>query len=131
MLYERHSVLAEPVAGVIEAEECPTHAALREAQEELGLQLRNIEVVGRVWVTPSSTSEKAFLFLGEYEPADRTGSGGGAAGEQENLVIREEPLRELWAAAQGPELMDAKLFMLLQALHIRRPELFEREDDRW
>ena len=66
-------------------------------------------------------------FLGEYGPGDRVEEGGGAEGELEFLEVREEPLSSLWASTQRGEMTHAKLFMLLHALHIRRPDLFDAE----
>ena len=123
VLYLNAPRLAEPVAGVIE-NESGEEAARRETLEELGLQLRTVELVGQVWLTPSSTTERVQLFLGSYNPADRVAPGGGAEGENEKLEVREEALTELWARAAQGEMMDAKLFMLIHALRVRNPELF-------
>jgi hypothetical protein len=75
-------------------------------------------------MTPSSSTERVDLFLGEYRAGSKVAEGGGAQGELEDLDIREEPLARLWSALEAGALTDAKLFMLLQALRLRRPELF-------
>ena len=116
--------LTEAVAGVAE-DESAAETARRECREEIGVELRAMEAVGSVWMTPSTSTERVDLFLGEYGPGDRVGEGGGAEGELEDLAIREVPLAALWSAAERGDLTDAKLFMLLQALRLRRPELFE------
>jgi hypothetical protein len=64
--------------------------------------------------------------LAEYRAEDRIGAGGGAADEIETIDAREEPLADLWDEAVSGRVGDAKLFMLLQALRLRRPELFVR-----
>jgi nudix-type nucleoside diphosphatase (YffH/AdpP family) len=117
-------VMDEAIAGALEdgdAEAC----ARREAMEEAGVQLGTLERVAHVWMTPSSTTERVWLYLGPYGPADRVAEGGGLAEEGEHLEVAERPLAELWARAQGGAMTDAKLLMLLQALRIRRPELFD------
>jgi nudix-type nucleoside diphosphatase (YffH/AdpP family) len=114
---------AEPVGGVAE-DESRDETARREALEEVGVKLTSLEPVGRVWVTPASTTERVDLFLGEYSGRDRVSKGGGAEGENEAIDVREEPLAELWAAMERGDMTDAKLFMLLHALKVRRPELF-------
>lgn len=116
--------LLEGVAGVSDEGETPEETARRECMEEIGVRLRTLEPVGQVWMTPSTSTERVHLFLGEYSSADRVAAGGGAEGENENLKVREVPITELWEPAQRGEMMDAKLFMLLQALRIRRPDLF-------
>lgn len=121
--------LAEAVAGVTE-DETPAETALRECEEEIGVRLRKLEPVAHVWITPSTTTEKVHLFLGEYRRDDRLAEGGGAHDEVEDLDVREEPLSGLWSSAELGEIMDAKLFMLLQALRIRQPDLFGAPVDR-
>lgn len=123
VLYLDQPRFAEAVAGVTEGED-PVDTARREAWEEAGLRLGVLEPVATVWMTPSSTTERVSLFLAAYTAADRTGAGGGAAGENEVVETREESLADLWAAIERGEMTDAKLLMCLQALRIRRPELF-------
>ncbi len=125
VLYLGGEPFAEAIAGVTESE-APIDTARREAFEETGLALRSVEAVAQVWMTPSSTTERVHLFLAEYRSEDRIGAGGGAADEIETIDAREEPLADLWDEAVSGRVGDAKLFMLLQALHLRRPELFAR-----
>lgn len=124
VLREQGTPLAEAVAGVAE-EESAEETARHECKEQAGIELRSVEAVGRVWMTPSITTERVHLFLGEYGPDDRVQEGGSAEGEVESFEVREEPLSRLWASAHGGKMTDAKLFMLLQALRIRRPNLFD------
>lgn len=124
VLYLGGLPFAEAIAGVTE-QEMPAETARREAFEETGLRLRDVEPVAQVWMTPSSTTERVHLFLAEYTAADRIGAGGGAADEIEMIDAREEPLARLWSDAISGMVGDAKLFMLLQALRLRRPELFD------
>lgn len=123
VLYLGLSPLSEAIAGVTEQEE-PADTARREAFEETGLRLRHVEPVAQVWMTPSTTTERVHLFLGEYTAKDRIGAGGGAADEIETIDAREEALADLWSDVTDGRIGDAKLLMLLQALRLRRPELF-------
>jgi nudix-type nucleoside diphosphatase (YffH/AdpP family) len=123
MLFLGLPALTEAVSGVVDPGEPPADAARRETWEEVGIRLRSVEPVGAVWMTPCSTTEKIHLFLGEYAAGDRVGEGGGIAAELEVLDVREEPIAALWRQAEAGA-ADAKLFMLLHALRLRRPELF-------
>jgi nudix-type nucleoside diphosphatase (YffH/AdpP family) len=125
VLHARHAVFPEAIAGVVDDED-PEAAARREAMEEAGVRLRDIELVARVWMTPSSTTERVSLYLGAYGPADRVSQGGGQADENEYIEVREEVLADLWDTVQAGALTDAKLLMALQALRVKSPELFER-----
>lgn len=113
----------EAVTGVTE-DERPEETASREAIEEVGIRPGSLEWIGRVWMTPSSTTERVHLFLAEYGLGDRIGAGGGAAGENERIHAEEVPLAQLWALVAEAAMADAKLFMLLHALRVRRPGLF-------
>jgi 8-oxo-dGTP pyrophosphatase MutT (NUDIX family) len=104
----------------------PVDTARREAREELGLELGDLECVGRVWSSPGVTTERQSLFIAAYAAADRKGGGGGAAGEQEAITVIERSLADLADEADRGEVTDAKLMMLLQALRLRRPALFLR-----
>ena len=90
------------------------------------MRLREVEFVAQVWMTPSSTTEPVHLFLAAYSLADWIGAGEGAADEIETIDAREEALADLWDEAISGRIGDAKFFMLLQALKLRRPELFDR-----
>ncbi len=116
--------MLEVVAGTIEdgsAEDC----ARREAREEAGVELDQVDHVARLWPTPATSTERVDYFLGAYRDSDRVDEGGGLEEEQEQLRVREVPLAELWAQAEAGAVRDAKTFLLLQALRLRRPELFE------
>jgi nudix-type nucleoside diphosphatase (YffH/AdpP family) len=115
--------LYEAMGGVAEAGDVEA-CARQEALEEAGVRVGDVEFIGQVWMTPSSTTERVHLFLGAYSEADRVAAGGGLAEEDEHLDVREVALADLWAAVERGEMADAKTLMLLQALRIRRPDLF-------
>lgn len=123
VLREDKAPLWEPAGGGTEGED-PEDTARREALEEVGLNLRHLELIGRAWITPSSSTERVSFYLAEYGADDREDEGGGADGENEDLHIAEVPLTDLWASVERGEFVDMKLMMLLQALKLRRPELF-------
>lgn len=116
--------LVEAIAGALDGDD-PADCARREAMEEAGVRLGVLEPVGVVWMTPSTSTERVHLFLGEYGAADRVGAGGGLAAEGEHLRVREVRLAQLAAWADDGTLADAKTLLALQALRIRRPALFD------
>jgi nudix-type nucleoside diphosphatase (YffH/AdpP family) len=117
-----HRLLEAP-AGMLEGMQ-PEATVRKEAMEEAGLKLGQVEKVAWTWSSPGVSTERVSLFLAPYGPADRVAEGGGAEGEHENITIREVPLAELWGLAQGADAVDLKTFALLQALKLKRPELF-------
>ena len=113
----------EAPAGLIDPGEDAAAAARREAEEETGLVLTELEPVGRYWTSPGSTTETCDLFLSPYCAADRKGPGGGVD-DHEDIQVIETPLAELARRLERGELGDLKLLALVQALKLRRPELF-------
>jgi nudix-type nucleoside diphosphatase (YffH/AdpP family) len=113
----------EACAGMIEHEDAPT-TARREANEELGVDLKSLEFIAKVWSSPGVSTERQSLFLALYRPADRIGQGGGAHGEHEGITVVERSLDGLAFDADQGRIADAKLFTLVLALRLRRPALF-------
>jgi nudix-type nucleoside diphosphatase (YffH/AdpP family) len=113
----------EACAGMIELEDAPA-TARREANEELGVDLKSLEFIARVWSSPGVSTERQSLFLAPYRPSDRSGKGGGAQGEHENIAVVERSLAGLAFDADQRRIADSKLLTLVLALRLRRPELF-------
>jgi nudix-type nucleoside diphosphatase (YffH/AdpP family) len=116
--------LLECPAGLAKNED-PEHAIRREAMEETGLQLGNVEHVTTVWTMPGISTERMHLFLGAYSAGDRKGRGGGEASEHENIVVEEVPLAKLAAMAGDGRIADMKTLLLIQTLRLREPQLFD------
>jgi nudix-type nucleoside diphosphatase (YffH/AdpP family) len=115
--------LLESIAGMTDGEE-PGAAATREAFEEAGLKLSELEPAGTVWVMPGVSTERISLFLACYASADRVAGGGGQQDEHEDITVIELGLGELAAMADSGALNDLKTLALVQTLRVRRPELF-------
>jgi hypothetical protein len=92
--------------------------------EEAGLALGALDFVGAPYAMPGVSTERIHLFLAAYGAADRTGEGGGVAGEHERIVVEEVPLADLWGRIERGEIADMKTLALVQALRLRRPALF-------
>jgi nudix-type nucleoside diphosphatase (YffH/AdpP family) len=116
--------LLEAPAGMLD-EDDPEACARREANEEVGLDLRALEPLGTAWSCPGISTELMHLYLARYAPADRVSQGGGLAEEHEEIEVVEMPLEALWTMVESGEIMDLKTLVLVQALRIRRPELWQ------
>ena len=116
--------LLEVIAGALDGDD-PERCARREAREEGGLRLDVLEKVAETWATPATSTERVTSFLAAYGEADRVAAGGGLDEEAEHLRVREVPLAELRRRMDAGEIGDAKTLLLLQALRIRQPALFD------
>lgn len=110
-------------AGRLEGED-PAACARREAMEEAGLRLGELEPVLTAWTMPALSTERAHLFFAPCGAPDRVGAGGGLASKHEGITVAETPLAELVAMADAGTPTEPKLFALVQALRLRCPELF-------
>jgi nudix-type nucleoside diphosphatase (YffH/AdpP family) len=115
--------LEEACAGMIEDEDAEA-TARREAMEELGVRLGDMEFVGRLWPSPGVCSERVSLFLAPYGIEDRISAGGGLAAEHENITVIERAASALAREADEGRIVDLKLLALVQTLRLRRPALF-------
>lgn len=75
----------EAIAGRIDPFEGPKEAALREAKEEAGLQLRRLFQIGEAYPSPGTTSEYFYIYLGLCDLPDGTGGIGGEVHEAEDI----------------------------------------------
>jgi ADP-ribose pyrophosphatase len=75
------------VAGVIEADESPIHAATREMREEAGLELRDPELIHPgAFVSSGGTSERIALVYGRVATS-RAGGIHGIGASEDTLVV--------------------------------------------
>jgi nudix-type nucleoside diphosphatase (YffH/AdpP family) len=118
-------LLLEAIAGMLDdGTDAPT-TARREAMEEAGLRLGELEFVADAWPSPGMLTERLSLFLAPYTVSDRIGAGGGLADEHEQIEVVEMPLRDLAALVDEGRMYDMKTLALTQSLRVRRPHLFE------
>lgn len=77
--------LLELIAGMVEKGEKPEEVALRESEEEAGIQVKNLTHCLTVWDSPGGIVERIHLFAGEVDSAQAKGIHGLA---EENEDIR-------------------------------------------
>jgi GDP-mannose pyrophosphatase NudK len=115
-------MLLEAPAGLLDAQD-PADAIRREVEEETGFRLANVEPVFTAYMSPGSVTERLHFFVAEVEPGDRVASGGGDAGEGEDIEVVELPFAAALAAIGRGEVVDGKTIMLLY--HARIAGLLE------
>ena len=104
--------LLETAAGLLDADD-PESAIRREAMEETGYRIERLTPVFDLFMSPGSVTERLHFFVGEYDPSDRPGRGGGADGENENIEVVEIGFDEALQMVRDGRIVDAKTVLLL------------------
>ena len=109
--------LIEACAGLLD-ENDPETAIRKEAEEELGYRLKDIERLFSPYMSPGSVTERLWFFVARYSPADRISAGGGAPEEGEDIEVLEMPLDEALACIADGRIVYAKTIILIQHLKL-------------
>ncbi|MEN0051809.1 MAG: GDP-mannose pyrophosphatase NudK [Bacteroidota bacterium] len=108
-------MLIEACAGLLDADN-PEECIKRETIEETGYEIKEVEKVYEVYMSPGSVTEILYFFIAEYTPKDKIAAGGGAENEQEDIETLELQIDEAMQMVKTGEIKDAKTIMLLQYL---------------
>lgn len=106
-------LLIEACAGLLD-EDSPEFCIQREAEEETGYHLSEVQSIGQVYMSPGSVTEILHLFVAEYSDDMLIGRGGGLEEEQENIEVLEIHFAEAMEMVHTGEIKDAKTILLLQ-----------------
>ncbi|HJS83853.1 MAG TPA: NUDIX domain-containing protein [Acetobacteraceae bacterium] len=115
------AMLIELCAGLVEDGHDPADTVRKEAEQEMGVRLRNLRKVYSLYTSPGASAEKLHLFVADYGPDDVVGKGGGVRGEGEEIETLELPIARAWEMVTAGEIVDAKTVLLLQ--HMRLAEV--------
>lgn len=95
--------LAEAVAGRIEPDETAEDAVRREAMEEAGCAVTELQPIGAFLLTPGACSEACTMFCGRVDASD-AGGVYGVAEEGEDIRVIATPAEEAIARAMKGEI---------------------------
>ena len=113
-------MFVETAAGLLDGDD-PAAAIRREAGEELGVVIGELEPVFAVWTSPGSVTERVHCFAAPYSAASRVGAGGGLADDGEDIEAVELDFDVALDQIGTGEIADAKTIMLLQWAALRGP----------
>jgi len=106
-------MLIETAAGLLDGDD-PETAIRREAAEETGVEVGELEHVFDVFMSPGSVTERIHFFAAPYESGARHGELAGLASEGEEIEILELDIDEALGMIRDGRVQDAKAIMLLQ-----------------
>ncbi len=107
----------EAPAGLLDDED-PESAIRREAHEETGVTVDEVEFLFDVFTSPGSVTERLAFFAAPYRSGDRD-QGGGVWDEGEDIEVVELAFADALAKVASGEIQDAKTIMLLQWLQLQ------------
>jgi nudix-type nucleoside diphosphatase (YffH/AdpP family) len=113
-------MLLETAAGLLDEDDAET-AIRREAIEETGHRVGEVEHVFDAFMSPGSVTERLHFFAAPYDASTREHDGGGIAEEGEHIELVELDIDEALAKVESGEILDAKTIMLLQWSVLRGP----------
>jgi nudix-type nucleoside diphosphatase (YffH/AdpP family) len=105
-------MLLELPAGLLDEDE-PETAIRREAREETGYAVGEVEHVFDAYMSPGSITEKLHFYAAPYLADERADAGGGLVEEGEDIELVELGIDDA-VARIGRDIIDAKTIMLLQ-----------------
>ncbi len=108
--------LIEACAGLLD-NDAPEICARKEAMEETGYQVGEVEKVLELYMSPGGVTEKIHFFMAQYTDEQHTGKGGGV--EDEAIDVLEMPFTQALEMIQTGDICDGKTVILLQMLQIR------------
>lgn len=79
--------LLEMIAGMVESDENPEQVARREAKEEAGIELQQLEHLFSVWDSPGGVAERVHFFAAKVD-AHQAGGIYGLATENEDIRVQ-------------------------------------------
>lgn len=110
--------LIEVCAGMLDGD-TPEDCVRKEAIEETGYEIQNLEKAFSPYASPGVLTEIAHLFIGEYDKNKRQGQGGGLVEEHEYIEVLELDFDKAYHMIEIGEIKDARTIMLLQYLKIK------------
>ncbi|WP_285114707.1 NUDIX domain-containing protein [Leifsonia sp. fls2-241-R2A-40a] len=105
-------LLVESAAGLLDGDS-PEEAIRREAAEELGVRIGELEHLFDLYMSPGSVTERVHFYAAPYTPADVVG-GGGVEAEGEEIEPVVVPYDQALAMVADGRIADGKTVILVQ-----------------
>jgi ADP-ribose diphosphatase len=122
ILQPERAWLLEIVAGAIEDGETAVEVALREAREEAGCEVTDLQLIQEFYTTPGGASEWLSLFYGRV---DTTNVGGihGLDHEDEDIRVSAVAFDEVYQMLEQGKIQSGIPIIAIQWLYIHRDKL--------
>jgi ADP-ribose pyrophosphatase len=122
---DEHPWMIEIVLGMVDAVETPEQAARREAIEEAGCDIAELNPISSYYSSPGGTSEKINLFVGRTV-APEDGGLHGLADEHEDIRVHVMDAAKAIGLIYANRIRDAQTMVALQWFAMHHTELRSR-----
>lgn len=107
-------MLLETPAGLLDGNEPPEEAVIREIREETGYEIPSVQKVYEAYSSAGSVTELIYYYVAPYSKEQKVAEGGGLAEEGEEVQVVEMPFADAVQQLDNGEIRDAKTIVLLQ-----------------
>ena len=114
--------LVQIIAGMIDTDETPEQVVIREAKEEAGIELPDVELISRYIASPGASTEEVFVFYAETD-LSHIGGTHGLQEEDEDILVRVMPAEDAIALLDTGQIKNALSIIALQWFKLRRQML--------
>lgn len=111
-------MLIEACAGLLDADN-PEDCIRKETQEETGYEIKDVQKIFELYMSPGSVTEILHFFVASYTKDQQINEGGGAD-EGEEIDVLELDFNKALDMVQTGEIKDAKTVILLQYASINK-----------
>ncbi|MDP9128517.1 MAG: NUDIX domain-containing protein [Pseudomonadota bacterium] len=126
LLSGEHPWLVEIPMGMVDVNESPEQAARREALEESGCTVTDLQPIAQFFSSPGGTSEQIALFAGRVNAPPESGGVFGVASENENIKVHVIDAARAIGLIYGNKLRDAQTLVAMQWFAMHHTELRSR-----
>jgi GDP-mannose pyrophosphatase NudK len=106
--------ITEVCAGIMDGIETPEETARREAEEEMGCRIHDLEKIAGAYTSSGGLTEYVHFFIARYDEDNRNGKTGGLKDEGEDIELVELGFDEAREKLKQGAFIDAKTILLLQ-----------------
>lgn len=122
---EQNPWMTEIVMGMVDANETPEQAARREAVEEAGCEVAELQTIASYYSSPGGTSEHITLFVGRVT-APQDGAIHGMPDENEDIRVHVMDAARAIGLLYANQIRDAQTLIALQWFAMHHTELRSR-----
>lgn len=111
--------LVQIIAGMIDTDETPEQVVIREAKEEAGIELVDVELISRYIASPGASTEEVYVFYAETD-LSQVGGTHGLIEEDEDILVKVMSADEAINLLDSGQIKNALSIIALQWFKLKR-----------